>query len=98
MERKLHNHGLSQRNFSLISDSQLDEVVARICSTFPRCGEKMMRSRLKSQGIHVQRERVRQSLQRVDPLGLERRLRRVLRRRTYDVKCPNALWHLDGYH
>lgn len=98
VERKLQSHGLSQRNFTLISDNQLDEVVAQISSNFPSCGEKMMRSRLQCQGILVQRERVRQSLRRVDPLGVERRLRRVLRRRRYHVECPNALWHVDGYH
>ena len=25
-------------------------------------------------------------------------MRRVLKRRVYQVECPNALWHLDGYH
>lgn len=98
VERKLHAYGLSRRKYTYIIDSQLDEVVAQICTSFPRCGEKMMRSRLEAQGIHVQRERVRQSLRRVDPLGIERRVRRVLHRRVYNVECPNALWHVDGFH
>ncbi len=31
-------------------------------------------------------------------MGVERRVRRVLHRRSYRVECPNALWHADGYH
>ena len=44
------------------------------------------------------RGRVRDSLRRVAPSGVERRRRRVLHRREYNVEFPNALWHLDGYH
>ena len=46
----------------------------------------------------MQRQRVRESLRRVDPSGVQGRIRRVLHRRTYQVDCPNGLWHLDGYH
>lgn len=35
---------------------------------------------------------------RVDPVGIERRLRRALHRRQYSVPAPNSLWHLDGHH
>ena len=34
----------------------------------------------------------------MDPLGVKLRSRTVLHRRTYQVKSPNSLWHLDGYH
>ena len=57
-----------------------------------------MYGRLRMQGIHVQRERIRECLRRVDPSGVHSRMRRVLKRRVYQVECPNALWHLDGYH
>ena len=46
----------------------------------------------------MQWQRIRESLRRVDPVGIEDRIRRVLHRRTYQVISPNALWHLDGYH
>ena len=59
---------------------------------------KNITGRLRSQGILVQRERIRESIRRVDPIGVELRARRVLHRRMYCVECPNALWHLDGYH
>lgn len=69
-----------------------------MCSVFPRCGEKLIHGRLRAQGVHVQRQRVRESLRRVDPSGIQARIRRVLHRRAYEVDSPNALWHLDGHH
>ena len=50
------------------------------------------------QGIYIQRERIRESLHRVDPSGVHSQMKRVLKRRVYQVECPNALWYLDGYH
>lgn len=51
-----------------------------------------------SQGIRVQRARLRNCLKRVDPIG--RRLRSIttIRRRVYNVRSPLALWHMDGNH
>ncbi len=46
----------------------------------------------------IQRERVRQSLRRVDPYGVFERCRSILHRRKYNVSSSNALWHVDGYH
>jgi hypothetical protein len=50
--------------------------------------------------IKIQRDRIRESVHRVDPGGAA--LRSVtthrLQRRLYAVAGPNSLWHLDGYH
>ena len=73
-------------------------MVRNISSLHPQCGEKNITGRLRSQGILVQRKRIRESIRRVDPIGVELRARRVLHRRMYCVECPNALWYLDGYH
>ena len=81
-----------------ISDFDLDQVIGEINSLHPQSVVKGSSRYLRSQGIHVQRERVRQSLRRIDPTGVELRARCVLRRRRYHVDSPNALWHLDGYH
>ena len=59
---------------------------------------KTIIGQLRSQRITVLRERVRQSLRRVDPAGIEYRARKVLHRRIYRVSSPNSLWHCDGYH
>lgn len=76
----------------------LDELVNDITQRLPSCGIRSIQSMLKADGVVLQRERVRESIHRVDPLGLETRLRRSLRRRQYNVSTPNALWYIDGYH
>jgi len=53
---------------------------------------------LRSRGINVQRQRIRETLYSIDPHGADRRLRRALHRREYKVEAPNSLWHVDGYH
>ena len=98
VKRKIKKYGLSLRNYSLLTDSELDAIVHEITSLLPRCGEKTLNGRLRSRGIVVQRERVRHSLHRVDPEGVRARCRKILHRRKYHVPSPNALWHLDGYH
>lgn len=98
IERRMNEQGLSSRSYSSISDAALDQLVAEITHSHPRCGEKMTSGRLLSQGIRVQRQRLRECLKRVDPMGIARRCRNILHRRRYSVRSPNALWHIDGYH
>ena len=65
----------------------------------PRIGEKTVDGLLRAQGVVVvQRQCVREALHTVDPQGSQRRMRRALNHREYHVECPNALWHIDGYH
>ena len=52
------------------SDTKLDEIVESMTSLHPESGEKSVSGRLQSQGICVQRERIRESLCRVDPGGV----------------------------
>ena len=89
---------LCANDFSPLSDADLDSHIVRIVSLHPHCGEKTVQGQLRSRGIKVQRQRVRDSLHRVDPVGIELRSRRILHRRVYNVKSPNSLWHLNGYH
>ncbi|PIK62376.1 hypothetical protein BSL78_00695 [Apostichopus japonicus] len=64
----------------------------------PNYGEKMVRGLVASKGIKVQRQRLRQSLRRVDPQGIQRRKATALHRRQYRVEGPNSVWHVDGNH
>ena len=98
IQRRLLEFGITSHHFTHVSDFDLDQVIREINSLHPQSGERVIRGCLRSRGIKVRRERVRQSLRRVDPTGVELRARRVLRRRRYHVDSPNALWHLDGYH
>lgn len=98
IERRLQMYNLSTRDYTRLSDVELDETVFRLTLTYPRCGEKLIDGRLRAQGVRVTRQRVRESLRRVDPTGIQSRIKRVLHRRIYHVQSPNSLWHVDGYH
>ena len=90
--------GIRSNDFTSLSDDELDHLVQNVVSLHPQSGEKTVVGQLRSQGIKIQRERVRQSLRRVDPTGIESQARKVLHRRVYQVSSPNSLWHCDGYH
>ena len=79
VERRLHMYNLSTQTYTVISDYQLDDLVLQICLAYPRCGEKLIDGRLRVQGVHVQRLRVRESMRRVDPSGIQARMKMVLR-------------------
>ena len=42
IERRLSEYQLSTRNYSTITDVQLDDLIEQTSSVFPRCGEKMV--------------------------------------------------------
>ena len=97
IQRKMRDFGIDSNRFSDIGDLHLDELVSEIVTRLPSCGVRSVQSMLRVNGVILQRERVRASLHRVDPAGMEIRLRRTLHRRQYSVTSPNALWHIDGY-
>lgn len=82
--------------YSMITDSELDNVVMQYLQDFPRSGEALIRGHLHSLNIHVQRSRVRQSVQRVN--GTNSSPHPGIYRRTYSVPGSNYLWHVDGHH
>ena len=93
IERRLNEYSIPCRHqYSSITE---DENISSIISFFPGCGEKSVDGRLKGDGIMVSHKRIRESLRRVDPFGVEAHVRNVLHRRKYS---PNDLWHIDGYH
>lgn len=98
IERRIKDYGLIHHNYSSLSDSDLDSLVFEITSLFLYCGEKSVNGRLRSQGIIVTRDRIRESLRRVDPSGIISRCSGALHRKKYHVASPNELWHIDGYH
>ena len=53
---------------------------------------------LKDQGIIVSRQRLRDSMMRVDQEGRERRRMRRVQHVEYNVTGPHHLWHVDGTH
>ena len=79
-------------NFDDIPDNVLDNLVSEILYATPQAGRHLVQGALRSRGLRIQRERIREAIIRVDPITTTlRNARRVVRRR-YSVPCPNALW------
>ena len=84
--------------FSNQSDEELDNLLRFAQQSHPNICIRMAQGLLHSKGHWVQRERIRQSLLRIDPIGVMQRWRDAVRRRQYNVHSPLALWHIDGNH
>ena len=95
IQRRAQEWSISR--FTVISDQALDQEIYRIKSDFPNSGEVMIAGHLLSRGIHVQRQKLRDSLARLrgsTNIGMNP----SVFRRTYSVPGPNFLWHIDGNH
>ncbi|XP_074627042.1 uncharacterized protein LOC141885050 [Acropora palmata] len=53
---------------------------------------------LRARGIYIQRWKIRDALQQIDPVNCAVRRRYSIRRRIYNVNKPNHLWHIDSNH
>ncbi len=84
--------------YSDMSNTELDTLLKDILGLTPRAGESYIRGSLRGRGVHVQRWRVRERLQVVDPIGRAVRWTNAIQRRVYNVKAPNSLWHIDSNH
>ena len=98
--RRVNEYGLSNlQRFSIISDEGIDEIVRGYISCHgSTTGEPLMSGYFRSLGLHIQRRRIRASLNRVDPEHSALRWGALVARRKYFVRWPNSLWHLDGHH
>ena len=100
IRRIMRRASLSVRaRYSNISNAILDDLTALIITNSGEIGYRMVHARLRSLDINVQETRVRESMRRVDPVGVSRRWsgNRIIHRRVYNVPHPNALWHIDGH-
>ena len=98
--RHVNEYDLSGlQRFSIISDERIDEIVREYISRHgSTTGEPLMSGYFRSLGFHIQRRRIRASLNRVDPEHSALRWGALVARRKYFVRWPNSLWHLDGHH
>ncbi|XP_051945559.1 uncharacterized protein LOC127650936 isoform X1 [Xyrauchen texanus] len=94
----LQDYNMPTSKFKSISDQQLDIELSQIKTEHPNVGEVMLMGHLRSKNIVVQRQRVRDSLRRMDPIGVLARRRTAIARRVYSVPHPNFIWHVDGNH
>jgi len=86
------------QSYTDISDDELDSYTSQIQREHPNCGQQLLFGYLKDKGIVVQRQRLRDSIARTDPIRRHLRWHEVVSRRTYSVRRSNSLWHIDGHH
>ena len=93
LRRWRYQFGLTlNRNFTNMSNEQLDGHVRVILQNTPNVGLSLTRGALRARGLNVQRERVRESMNRVDPLSRTVHHSHFITRRVYNVRSPNSLW------
>ena len=89
------NLGFSlSRNFTSLTNDELDVHVRDVLQNTPSVGLSLMRGALRNRGLNIQRERVRQSMNRVDPLSRTVHHTQFITRRVYNVRSPNSLWYV----
>ena len=66
--------------------------VENILIILPEAGETIIIGALRSRSIHVQRRRLREAINDVDPVSTALRRTVTIVRRKYNVASPNALW------
>ena len=98
LKRILRSKGLTRRQ----NYSDPAEVVAAVERELRGSGSligyRQMHQGLRTDyGLVVDRETVRTILKTLDPDGVERCLKRKLKRRKYHSKGPNYIWDIDGY-
>lgn len=98
IERRFVEFDISTRSYCDINNDELDARVREIKLFHPNVGSKNLAGYLAARNIKLPRCRIRESLQRVDPLGVAARKCNAIHRRIYNVSRPLALWHFDGNH
>ncbi|XP_057191136.1 uncharacterized protein LOC130555096 [Triplophysa rosa] len=101
IRRRLEHYGIRAKDlYTDVSDEELDNIVAEIQRNCPNAGYRIIHGHLRTQGLRIQTLRVRESVQRVDPVGTQMRALSIStrHRRQYSVPGPNAMWHIDGNH
>ncbi|KAJ7300686.1 hypothetical protein DFH08DRAFT_828236 [Mycena albidolilacea] len=94
----LYNHmdnagrSTARREWTEISDVELDERVAEISLLHPFSGSAIISGHLEARSIHVPRKRVQDNLRRVDKFHSEGRAAII----SEHCHCPHEYLHLDG--
>lgn len=94
LQRRAASWNISR--FTVISNQELDNEIDGIRQNYPNIGEVMLQGHLLAKSIHVQRQRLRDSLSRLR--GTRSGINRAVVRRVYSVPGPNHIWHIDGNH
>ena len=98
LKRVLKSRRLRRRKNASRITEVINAVEEELGGSGNSIGYRQMHQRiLVDHSLVVARETVRIILKTLDPEGVLLRSRHRFRRRTYSVKGPNYMWHLDGY-
>lgn len=86
--------GVGPLEYSSLNNEELQSTIREISTNTPNAGERYVIGSLRARGIRIQRWRVRQILQEIDPVGRSLRRSQAIRRRVYRVQTPNELWYV----
>lgn len=95
--KAIRTYNLNSSRYTALEQDELQQKVASVKMHHPNAGEVMVQGHLEAEGVHVQRNRVRNAIHHTDP-SVSSRKRPPINRRVYNVPCPNYLWHIDGNH
>jgi hypothetical protein len=100
ISRRRNEYNISDdlSNYTNMTDEQLDNMIKNLRAEHPFFGQVLLMGALHALGIRISRQRLRDSLQRVDTFGVLNRWSNIIPRRVYNVAGPNHLWHIDGNH
>lgn len=79
-------------NDETITYNEHEVIIREILQATPDAGEVYVLAALKARNIRVQRWKVREKLQIIDPIGRALRRKNGIQRRVYKVKGANYLW------
>ena len=98
--RQAREYGLSDvGRFSNICDDELNRIVLEFFQEHSNfVGFSLTYGYLISIGIKVQHRRLKNYIREIDPHNSTLRYAFVVSRRSYSVRGPNSLWHVDGHH
>jgi len=82
---------------SNVDDTTLARIVCEIRTDLPEIWESMIMGRLRSMGLHIPRQRVRESIRITAPLNVALWWHGVTYCQPYSVPGPNSLWHIDSH-
>ena len=100
LKRRLRTFGIRRRALATVRCSHGDLVDAirhEMYGSGSLIGYRRMHCSMLSKNTICRREDVRKVMKDLDPEGVFLRRRRRLKRRRYNSKGPNHVWHIDGH-
>ena len=94
IRRRIIEYGIEEiTGYSNVPDEELDAIVQQFSEQHGSLvGCSIISGHLRSLGLRIQRQRIRQSIARTDPTNSHIRWAITVSRRAYSVPGPNSLW------